>query len=253
MSNTPRLTGSEYGLLAGYTFDDYSPSGWWLSPKLARWTSILSPAYRSLVSQNRSTSIDQTSPALAGAYHLVVELPFDDGTHWRVGQNYGGASSHNGTACFSIDMSRTNGSTLGEPIRASSSGQIVWADSGPNKPKGYAVVVEHVPDRELSVYLHNLGDIIWNSVNALGGGFQFNGGNPLWKLAAPVPVTRGQQVAAVGQHPNGDHHHWSTRTKDTAFPIQFSQFEYYLGLGYWMPVAAGKLPSGKTVRRRFPW
>lgn len=246
-----RVTGSEFALHAAYTFDDYTPAGGILPASMSRTANIVSPALRTIVSQDRNSSVDQGYLG-APVQNTTFDLPFDTGTHWKIAQGYCGTASHHGYAAFCRDYACTNATTQGQPIRAAAGGTYSYAKAGFTNPDGYSFGIQFDPET-VAAYLHMDGASILEAINQHGGSMQFNTvmEPPLVLNAAPS-VNRGEKIAEVGPHSNGAHLHLDTNDGDTLFPVAMSQYEYYVG-GSWYPLASGMPEKGDIVRRRYRW
>jgi hypothetical protein len=105
-----RLSGTESGLLAGYSFDDADPTGLPLLANMARPFVLGGACYRTKVSPTRSNTAD--APRLPLPYQPVkLDLPFNYGAVLEVVQGWEGSKSHNGYAAFAIDFVKAGGLT----------------------------------------------------------------------------------------------------------------------------------------------
>jgi hypothetical protein len=162
-----RLRGDEAGLLAGYTFDAYTPSGDPLPTALTRPVSFhtavpgLIPAGRTQVSRVRDTVIDV--PALPLPFHRVqLDLPFEEDLPYEVVQGYGGATSHNGYACFCYDFNRRDykgqaNQSYGQEVHASAPGTLMTdlsTTGDPNCSNHNAAFRYRVMPDEYTLYMH---------------------------------------------------------------------------------------------------
>jgi hypothetical protein len=236
-----QLTGSENGLLAGYTFNQGS-----LPAKLARPVTLSGAAQQVAVSANRASATDAARLPLP-TQHVEARLPFPPGEEWLVIQGYADPNgSHHGYAAFSWDFGLANkpcssqypyGSS-GAPLYASAPGKVVTAHE--SEPAGTAtsnlLELELAPN-EIHGYLH-----------IRQNGALVNLGNT---------VSRGQQVALTGSTgASCDHLHFATTDIPDAglglltFPIAFSNYEVRGVDGAWRPVSRGIPKVGEVVRNR---
>jgi hypothetical protein len=256
-SSLKRLTGNEPDLIAGYTFDSATPSGQPLSPKLSRTVTIVTPAYKSLVTQARQDSIDAALLPLP-VHQISLRLPFDPGQVWKVTQGYEGTLSHNGYAAFALDLVLAGVDASGRPkdvpleygknknVNAAAAGHVLsWTDNGDTNlsdgdDKDYEnkIHIEHAPG-ELTGYLHILTG---SSTQAFPN------------LTPPFFVLRGTRIAGVG-YGNGYHLHFGAASgSGVNRPVAFSNYEYYHpGNDRWYFVEKGTPQQNQYIRRREPW
>ncbi len=157
------ITGSESGLLAGWTFDTGS-----LPAALSRPVQIPTqadipehvnvhaahpvPAYLVGVTPDRISSEDRKQMDQRPS-KVLATLPFCAGEWWAVGgwENPGG--THNGKAAFCYDLSRINGETHLARIVAAAPGRVIYADEFNVNGEDNAISVYHA-SRERAVYMH---------------------------------------------------------------------------------------------------
>ncbi|MFE8603476.1 LamG-like jellyroll fold domain-containing protein [Archangium violaceum] len=242
MTNVPQLTGSESGLLAGYTFNQGT-----LPAKLARPVTFQGSARRIAVSSNRSNAVDAPDLPLP-TQQVEMTLPFKTGEAWLVIQGYDDAAgSHKGYASFCWDFVLAdkpqnavypNGSD-GAPLYTAAPGSVVTVDQSSVSGTGNRsnmIEIEQAPG-ELAGYLHIRKD---SAEVSLGG-----------------TVTRGQKVALTGDTGVGvGAHHLHLATTDmrdgtagfVTFPVVFSNYEVRDALGTWKRVFRGIPQPGQVVR-----
>jgi hypothetical protein len=252
-----RLTGEEPNLIAGWSFDDFTPDAFErFPPVVTRPLTDSGPAYRIPLSWPVVDATDAAqfdNPFLIAPTETVFRLPFPVNEVWRVSQGYdvpGG--SHNGYAAFSYDFVKVSSPVPGPAIvSASASGKIVHVnetvDNDPEKPlEPYVVVIENGA-LEYSTYLH-LALESWTKV--------FLKGEPLLNgptqddLERAVPVEQGDNLAEVG--PNGNHLHYDTFSHlglGGNFPSAFEAYYMSEDEGKtWTYVSRGIPQTGQWLR-----
>jgi hypothetical protein len=158
------LTGTEQGLLAGFTFRSGA-----MSPPLDRSVKLPTaadvadfvtaqaahpvPVYYVDVSANHDSAADREKydlrPSKVGA-----TLPFCAGEWWHLVQGHDNpTSSHNGYATFSWDFTRVNGDTPDATIIAAAPGRLFYADDQQDDDGFNAITVYHAVN-ERAVYMH---------------------------------------------------------------------------------------------------
>ncbi len=166
--NTPRLTGSEQDLFAGFTFDTAKPDGSPLPAVLnnpvthrtitAAGTVNSQYPHTMLVSQQRDSATD-VKFLLAPNNQVALHLPFPAGEAWVVGQGWGGSASHYGRANFAWDFNLPNGAeTKDKPYYPASPGMVIELKDDRTSCSGWPanhVDVQHAPG-EIGVYLHHV-------------------------------------------------------------------------------------------------
>jgi len=166
--NTPRLSGSEANLFAGWTFDNGTPSGADLPQKLARpveyrritATGTVASQYplTALVSQTRDSAADLKFMKFPNN-QVALTLPFPKGEAWKVSQGWQGSISHHGRAAFAWDFvlaGKPVADTKGKPFYAAAGGPVIELRTDRDSCSGWPanhIDVEHAPD-EIGVYLH---------------------------------------------------------------------------------------------------
>lgn len=258
--STPRLTGQEPGLLAGYTFDTTTPSGGQLPAKLSRPTQFKAGVDWVFVSENRENNQDREHlPSPLFLAQPALHLPFKPGQAWKVTQGYASGGSHSGASAFSLDLvlglpqqagQQTSDKVLpsasyyayasdpscGEPVHASAAGQIVQArddggapedtsdpqgDSINNDYDGWDLVrVDHDPS--LPDDVSSYMHLLHGSVTAQFG--KVLAAAPNFTVSPPVPVSDGQQIGAVGTR-NGCHLHTGLRNASVTRPAGYWSYE----------------------------
>jgi hypothetical protein len=158
------LTGSESGLLAGFTFDSQSTL-----PPLDRAVTLPTaadvPDYVTAAAADPvpvhyvTTSANHDSAADRKLYDLRpskvgATLPFCAGEWWQIGQGHDSpAGTHNGTATFSWDITRVNGDTIGATIIAAAPGRLYYAEDQVDDDESNAISAYHAVEERV-VYLH---------------------------------------------------------------------------------------------------
>jgi murein DD-endopeptidase MepM/ murein hydrolase activator NlpD len=250
----PRLTGSESGLHAGYTFDDRTPTGGLLPAALRRPVTFgtltpgpvmpSAPAFRSIISEMRDSAFDSRllPPPIQ---QIAMILPFPPGEIWEVGQGWEGAISHNGRAAFAWDFNiPAPGVTQGKPIFAAAGGAVAELMNdrdccGCGGPANN-VAVRHAPD-ELGVYLHFTKGSVAVMLNQM--------------------IAAGTKLATAGDSGNtacGSYHlHFALHNLPESqagvlvtIPGAFSDYEVSTDRGAtWERIARGVPKQGEWVRR----
>jgi hypothetical protein len=229
------LTGSESGLVAGYTFNTGS-----LPASLSRPVSLLSGAERIDVSTNRNNAADAPNLPVP-SQHVEMTLPFPAGEAWEVIQGYDEAGgSHKGYASFCWDLvlaDQPQSASNGKPFHAAAPGTVVTVAES-NSPGGATNLIEVQQSvGEIAGYLHLKKD------TALP--------------AAGATVIREQNLAQVGDTGasiGAYHLHFAmTDKKDgtpgfVTFPIAFSHYEVRDAAGVWHYVYRGVPKSGDVIR-----
>jgi murein DD-endopeptidase MepM/ murein hydrolase activator NlpD len=254
-----RITGDESGLLAGFTFDSFTPNGDPLPGTLARPAVFRSPADQGVtyegvgarvpaqkvpVSQTRDHGFD--AEYLPPPFQQVeLRLPFPAGEAWKVSQGWENTRvSHMGRAAFAWDfiLAQDPAATRGRPIFASASGTVTETVDGETCGSGWPanyVAMDHAPD-EVGVYLH-----------FLAGSLQ---------VAQGDVVTLGDYLGDTGDTGNtdcgNDHLHFALHDLPESqpntlvtFPSAFSFYEASDDNGAtWYPVDRGVPRFGQWVR-----
>lgn len=254
LARQARLTGSEPGLFAGWTFDEATPDAGELPSLLRRGVAFLaltpgpvSPprSFAAPVSQARDNAHD--APLLPAPFQQkAMQLPFPPGEAWQVMQGWENPTgSHNGFASFCWDFvlaGRPQAETLGRPIEAAAGGSVVEIrndrDSCAGYPASYAMV-EHAPS-EIGAYLH----FVKGSVRVTPG----------------QTIAAGTSLAQAGDSGNagcGSYHlHYALHTQPESqrgtlvtFPSAFSNYEMSSdGGATWARVGRGVPRNGQWVR-----
>jgi Concanavalin A-like lectin/glucanases superfamily/Peptidase family M23 len=196
LASADRLVGTEGSLLAGWTFDDKTPSGGGLPAKLKRpisWrngtstSSTISPyPHGAIVSEHRDDATDAS--LLPVPHHSEkLTLPFPKGEAWLVGQGWEDTnSSHHGRGAFCWDFwlaGQPQSATNGKPFYAAAPGIVKETNDGAACNTGLAnyVMIEQAPG-EIGAYLH-----------AVSGSLQ---------VAKDDPVATGAYLANAGDTGN---------------------------------------------------
>ena len=234
-ANVKRLTGSESGLYAGYTFDDATPSGGALPATLSRPVKFSgvpmikgNPAFKQPVSQTRDSYADAKRLPVP-VQQTAMQLPFSVGQVWHVMQGWGGTISHNGYAVFSWDFFRPGGDamTCGTPFYSVGSGVVDWASD----QKG--ILITLAPSEKMGYLHHKAGtlDIVGNA-----------------------PILVGQHLADTGgnQDKGTTNCHLHVSASDdggTLFPVAFSDYEESWDNVQWSHVSRGVPQESQFVKR----
>ena len=239
LSSAQHLSGTETGLLAGWTFG-YQP-GASMPAKLARpVTTTVAASIRS-VSANRDGVADSAKQPLALTAHM--NLPFPAGKVAAVSQGWEGDVSHRGYAAFCLDLVMHGETTDGKPFYAVAPGRVdfVKQDSNSSAASNF-VTVEHAT-HERCDYVH----IPQNSS----------------VVATGANVTNGQQIATIGNTgTSGPHLHVAVtnlgegRKATGTFvtvPAPYSNYEFSTDGGTtWQHVVRGVPKVGQLIRRAAP-
>src|SRR5262249_38215296 len=170
--NSPRLTGNESGLIAGWTFDRPA-TGQTLPPTLSRPVRLNPPAAAVAISADRNNASDaQTLPL--PFQQTTMQLPLADEQAWVVIQgidNDAPNASHAGYAAFCWDFmlaGRPQSETNGLPFYAAGPGTVVAVkqnDVNPIDTMGNCTkaavsnfITLRQADNEFADYLHLLKD-----------------------------------------------------------------------------------------------
>jgi murein DD-endopeptidase MepM/ murein hydrolase activator NlpD len=248
--NQTRLTGSEAGLYAGWTFDGVYGA----ATKLGRpvtfesLTPTLNPSYRVEVTAIRASGADAAK--LPAPFHRSqLQLPFTPGQVWQViTWNNPNVETHNGIGAFSWDFSLpSNGATqaCGKSVYASAGGVVTDLDKAYN---GF-LQIEQFPD-ENGRYLH-----LYPNSTSLAKGSHVQPGAFIAKVGSNDP----------GQLYNSCHLHMSLKTSEgphpnwngVSIPAAFSNYQacdHQLGKNCaselnWHNVTRGIPQEGQWVRR----
>lgn len=212
-----RLSGNEANLLAGWTFDDYTPSGGTLPKTLTKYsvtfgslTSGQKTAGDTVVSQARQNNLDWDILEHVGPYQQVDwQIPFKAGQAWNITQGFARFdspdSSHNGSSAFSLDMmlagtptpgkpANPNGAACGEPVYTVAAGTVLsLKDDCSSDPlcvtgstawvDGKNFMRQELAKDEIAVYMHTLTGSV---AEALGN------------INPPAPIGKDVLIAKVG-------------------------------------------------------
>jgi hypothetical protein len=247
-SNVLQITGSESGLLAGYSFNDGSQPA-----SLGRPLTLKGAASRVQVSIDRNNAVDASAMPLP-TQQVEMTLPFPPGEAWQVIQGVDDPSgSHKGYASFCWDFIIAgqpqkglypNG-TNGAPFYAAAPGSVAnvfqSSTSGDKDSKGNVIPpnkieIQQAPG-EIAAYLH----------------LPQNGS----AVATGNAIARGEFLAVAGDTgvPAGAYHlHFSVTnqldqtTGFVTFPIAFSNYEVRDANGNWNRVMRGMPANGQVIR-----
>jgi murein DD-endopeptidase MepM/ murein hydrolase activator NlpD len=241
LASAQHLSGTETGLLAGWTFG-YQP-GATMPATLSRPVTTTPAATIRPVSANRDAVADAAQYPLALTAHM--NLPFPVGTVAEVSQGWEGDVSHRGYAAFCLDLVLPAKATSeGEPFYAVAPGRVdfVKQDQPDGTPTANFVSVEHAT-HEICDYLH----LPQNASSVTAG----------------AHVDNGQQVAKIGHTGTGGPHlHVAvTNTGESrhnvagtgtfvTIPAPYSNYEVSTdGGATWQHVVRGVPKKGQRIRR----
>ena len=268
------LTGSEAGLLAGWTFDQKRlpailsrpvklPTAADIPEHVNHYAANPLPVYYVEVAEDRNSAADAKKMDRRPS-KVRATVPFGAGEWWWVSQGWGHPEgSHNGDVSgsgFCYDFVRMNGVTEGAPIFAAAAGRLMFVDkpdpaADPPVPGEGSISVYHAVS-ERAVYMHlKLGFFA-----RYFPGFQ---GFPQDVPAANQPLFDFRQpIVEVGDHEgDGDHLHFAISAiagqlfadSGPAMPVELS--DYYVSKNEgktWTKVAQGIPVKGDWVSR-YPW
>jgi hypothetical protein len=260
------LTGTETGLLAGWTFDTGAKPS-----LLSRGVTLPTeadvpdhvntrvtervPAYFVTVSPDRDSATDRKKMDIRPS-KVGTTLPFGAGEWWEVGQGWENPNpkgSHRAiTAAFCWDLNRVNGETFGAAVLAAAPARVIYAEETAGAE---AMSVRHAPF-ERAVYMHL-------KTGYYSKFFPNETDLPQNLPAADQPTCEPRDmIAEVGHHPNGDHLHFVTSSliggawPDCAGPSQPNALEDYYystdGGASWTHLDRGIPTLGQWVSR-YPW
>lgn len=253
---SPRLKGTEAGLIAAYLFDR-SHDADTVTKAARRRVTFTSPAAAIAVSQTRNSEEDALRLPLPFNSTKML-LPFAAGQAWKVIQGYGQALSHNGGGCFSWDFERVDGPAAEQPVYASSAGRVV-AVSDNNDPEpgdrtskdNFNYMQMETAPGEFVTYLHmKNGSLIEALRKFAPASFP--------AIFAPFPVAEGTQVGRVGntwlkEQPDNWHLHFAGvpyANSPVSMPLAFSDYEVYEPRSRtWRRVVRGVPQQNQIVRR----
>jgi hypothetical protein len=255
--NTSRLSGSETGLQAGWTFDATTPAGGALPANLSRpatfgkLTSTVfgarEPSQKTLVSMDRDSAFDSSNFLPPPIQQTQMQLPFPAGEAWEVIQGWDNAGgSHKGAASFAWDFKlagRPQVDTNGKPYHAAGGGTVIEMRDDRGSCSGYPanyVMVQQASD-EIGAYLHS----VMNST----------------KVALNATVTAGDGLANTGDTGNTGcgafHLHFALHNQTEShaatlvtLPGAYSDYEVSTDQGItWKKVDYGVPLNGEWIRR----
>jgi hypothetical protein len=253
---SPRLRGTEVGLVAAYLFDHAADaqSG---APATRRRASFRAPAAEIEVSSVRDSRQDAPSLPLP-ANSTRVLLPFAPGTAWKVIQGYGQALSHNGGGCFAWDFARVDGPTREQPVYACAAGRVV-ALSDNNDPEpaddiskdNFNYLQMETAPGEVLTYLHMKNGSLKEALrNFAPASFP--------ETFVPFFVFVGAQVGRVGntwlkERPDNWHLHLAGApfvNSPVSIPLALSDYEVYDPQAKtWRRVERGVPQQDQIIRR----
>lgn len=261
------LTGSESGLLAGWTFDTGAlPATLSRAVHLATASDVPDhitpvasqpvPAYLVNVANPLNSAQDRKDMDRRPS-KVRATLPFGCGEWWKVsqGRETPGSSHNGGTAGYASDFARINGDTFGSIVFGAAPARVIYQNESAGKE---AMSVYHAPF-ERATYMH------------LRTGFfsQYFPGQPFAidapLLSQPLFAAR-QPIAEVGKHENGDHLHftissikgdtWGGADGDNAgpgLPVEITNYYVSINEGAsWIHVPQGVPLKGQWVAH-YPW
>lgn len=253
---TPRLKGTEAGLVAAYLFDR-TPGAQAGTQDEQRRVSFTETATTVAASTTRDSKIDALSLPLPSNRAKVL-LPFAPGQQWKVIQGYGQALSHNGGGCFSWDFARVDGPTTEQPVYACADGRVM-AVSDNNDPEpaddiskdNFNYLQMEIAKGEVVTYLHMKNGSL---IEALKGfapvSFPVN--------FSPFSLAAGTQVGRVGntwlkEQPDNWHLHFACApyvNSPISIPLAISDYEVYdPQTKTWRRVERGVPQQNQIVRR----
>jgi Concanavalin A-like lectin/glucanases superfamily len=240
-----RLDGGEQGLLRGWTFDNYTPSGAPLPAALDHPAQFNQGAVPTGVSQTRDDAADAGSLPLPDPFfpQPALRLPFKSGQPWVVTQGWGATLSHNGYAAFSLDFALADpaqttpgkvfppkpadvtaypnyaaDASCGEPVYAGYPGSIIWAsDNGhgtedATDPQNDSINNDYDGPDYLTVeqgpysYATYMHTLHGSIAAAFPGWYSYYAGLPPWTPS--IPIQTGTKLGVVGTR-NICHLHFS--------------------------------------------
>ena len=227
------LTGTEQGLLAGFTFQS-AP----MSPPLNRAVTLPTaaeipdyvtqnaehpvPAYYVNVAANHDSAVDSKRCDIRPS-KVGVTLPFCAGEWWHVVQGHDEpAGSHNGTATFSWDMTRINGETPGSRVIAAAPGRLYYADDHVSDHT-IAISVYHAAN-ERAVYMHVENEPVYTNFPSL-------------QHHLPQSLSVEQQPTFAARDPLTNVAHPQTFGPHLHLEIATQQGDTFAGAGVGQPVA----------------
>jgi hypothetical protein len=253
---SPRLKGTEAGLIAAYLFDR-GPDDFQSVRASQRRVSFIQPAAAIEVSPTR----DNTQDALrlpAPFNRTTMRLPFVAGQAWKVIQGYGQVLSHNGGGCFSWDFARVDGPSANEPVYAAAAGRVV-AVSDNNDPEpgdhiskdNFNYMQMETAPGEFLTYLHMKNGSLIEALSRFAP-------SSFPQFFAPFSVGAGVQVGRVGntwlkEQPDNWHLHFASvpyANSPVSIPLAFSDYEVYEPqTKTWRKVERGVPRQDQIVRR----
>jgi hypothetical protein len=266
-ASAAQLTGSESGLLAGWTFDSGAQPA-----KLSRGVHLATaedvpdhitagisqpvPAYLVNVANPLDSAQDRKDMDRRPS-KVRAMLPFGSGEWWRVsqGRETPGSSHNGGTAGYASDFVRINGETFGSVVFAAAPARVIYQNETAGKE---AMSVYHAPF-ERATYMH------------LRTGFfsKYFAGQP-FAIDAPLDqqpaFTARQPIAEVGPHDNGDHLHFTISSINgetwggedhlnagPGLPVEITNYYVSVDEGAtWIHVPQGVPLRGQWVAH-YPW
>lgn len=254
---SPRLAGTEAGLIAAYLFDRTTGISERAPAALRRPVSLTSPATEIKVSTLRDSKQDIASLPLPFNQTKVL-LPFAKGQQWKVIQGYGQSLSHNGGGCFSWDFARADGSSVEQPVYAAAAGRVI-AVSDNNDPEpsdniskdNFNYLQMEIAQGELLTYLHMKNGSLIEALKSFAP-------DSFPAPFAPFQIPVGAQVGKVGntwlkEQPDNWHLHFAGvpyLNSPVSIPLAFSDYEVYDAQAKsWRLVVRGVPQQNQIVRR----
>jgi hypothetical protein len=218
-----RMTGSETGLLAGWTFSS-APQ----PVKLARPLTLKGSARLVATSPGTNSMSDALKLPLP-AQTVPTVLPFPVGEEWTVIQEFDERlGSHSGPAAFCWDFVRAAGATNGASVFAVAGGEVNQVNESDPDDSDNLVEI-HAATDEFHAYLHTR-----QNASALTVGAQ---------------VAQGALVSVIGKR---DHLHFNLGPGSGTRPLAFRNYERKERSGGWTTVDIGMPRNFETIRQLSP-
>ena len=254
---SPRLRGTEAGLVAAYLFDQPIDVQSGAQAAQPRRVSFSAPATQIKVSSTRDSGQDaQVLPLPSNSTRML--LPFAPGQAWKVIQGYGQELSHHGRGCFALDFARVDGPAMEQPVYASAAGRVV-AISDNNDPEpdddiskdNFNYLQVEVAPGEVVNYLHMKNGSLIEALSRFAP-------TSFPQMFVPFSLAAGAQVGRVGntwlkEQPRNWHLHFAC-TPDVngsvSIPLAFTDYEVYDPRSKaWRRVERGVPQQNQIVRR----
>lgn len=256
--DSPRLRGTEPGLVAAYLFDHTSDASPGAREEAARRRVSFSPTVTQVqVSSVRDSKLDASALPLP-ANRTKVLLPFAPGQEWKVIQGYGQELSHNDGGCFAWDFARVDGPSEEQPVYASAAGRVI-AVSDNNDPEptddiskdNFNYLQMEIAPGEIVTYLHMKNGSLLEALKGLAPA-------SLTGTLMPFQLSAGAQVGKVGntwlkEQPRNWHLHFAGApyvNSPVSIPLAISDYEVYDPQSKtWRRVERGVPQQNQIVRR----